>query len=181
MNGGGATQEIARESDDRGLIWRVSTARVKADCLYSLFPKLMRVSAVVEGMGVRLTDTTSSAECVVGPTDIASLSGDILYRGELVDGGIRHLNLIYDPECAVADMAFLEGGTTTLSDHGTHVIYCCSGEVWADGTSARGGEVLMTRGRADLRLEDGTRALHISINRIIPDPPHFEEGRTLQR
>ena len=164
MNGGGVTHEIARKADERGMFWRVSTARVEADCYYSLFPDLQRISAVVEGNGVRLTNTETKEASLIGPSDIAVLSGAVLYQGELQNGGFRHLNLVFDPRRTTGVMKYLKSGTTALPAGAVHLVYCCAGEVsGSDGILAGPGEVLLVIESSTIRLNDGARAVHICV------------------
>ena len=164
LNGGGVTHEIYREDDDRGLLFRVSTARVEANSLYSLFPKFQRISAVVEGNGIQLTNTETTEALRIGPTDIATLSGDTLYQGTLIDGGIRHLNLVFDPSRASAEMTFLEHEVTPLTSGAIHLVYCCAGTVSCIGDLiAKTGEILMTNDADEFRLSSDARAVHISV------------------
>jgi len=165
LNGGGTTLEIARKADDQGMIWRVSTARVEVDCYYSLFPGLQRVSAVVEGNGVQLTTTETQSILHIEPTDVAVLSGDTLYQGTLIDGAFRHLNLVYNPARASAEMAWIDGDALTLPDGAVHFIYCSTGKVTGpDGLIAQKGDVLVSEGNESVHLKDGARAVRISIS-----------------
>ncbi len=164
LNGGGITQEIASKSDDRGLLWRVSTARVEADCYYSLFPGLRRLSAVVEGNGVRLTCTKTNEVSLIDQSQIAALSGDVLYRGVLIDGGFRHLNLVFHPARVSSEVAFLQNENTSLSRDASHLIYCCHGEIFGtDDIRANDGEALIVDGSDEVRLQAGSRAIRISV------------------
>lgn len=164
LNGGGTTLEIGRESDDHGMIWRISTAVVEADCYYSLFPGLQRRSAVVEGNGVQLTCTKTQVVSRVEPAEIAVLSGDALYQGVLIDGEFRHLNLVYNAERTSAEIEWIETGTVALPEGATHYVYCSTGDVaGADGLIAHKGEVLLSEGNESVHLSDGARAVRISI------------------
>ena len=42
-NGGGVTREVAKSSDNQGLIWRLSLADVIQEGTFSTFPKLSRI------------------------------------------------------------------------------------------------------------------------------------------
>lgn len=160
-NGGGVTHEIISKSNDIGLLWRVSTARVEADCDYSLFPGLQRISTVVEGNGVELTNTATGEVSLVRPFEIASLSGDILYQGKLINGGFRHLNLVFDPERVSAKMSVLTDGLTDLSARTTDLIYCCKGNI----CGAASGEVLLTEEEERLELRADSAGILISVSR----------------
>jgi len=142
-NGAGITSEIAKHEDARGLLWRISTARVEADGPYSLFEGLNRLSAVVEGAGVELTNTQTGEQQRVDAFTIARLSGDHLYEGQLLDGGIRHLNVIFDPGRTKVDVSYVSDHQLDLDSARTHALYCVSGEIAIGGETIGRGEVLL--------------------------------------
>ena len=97
-NGGGVTSEIAAERNGDAIIWRISTAIVERDGAYSPFPGCVRISTVVDGNGAVLSDEASGETLDIPPLTPTRFDGAIPWRGRLIDGPIRHLNLIYDPQ-----------------------------------------------------------------------------------
>jgi len=164
-NGGGVTQEIAKREDGNGnLLWRLSTARVENNTEYSKFPGLERLSAVVEGAGVHLTKDGSDETIEIGPSEIGKLSGDALYHGTLIGGGIRHLNLIYDPRRVDAKMLLIGAGLVSVHPKTAHAFYCLEGEISGEGfATALPGDVLFGEQGRSIVLQEGSSALSISI------------------
>lgn len=143
-NGGGITHEIAKREDDKGLLWRISTARVEADGPYSKFRGLTRLSTVVEGVGIRFYNEDTGEKTVLKPPVIARIPGDSTIRGDLLDGGIRHLNLVYDANRVRAQMLHLKRKRLTIRSGDAHAIYCVAGNVVTEGAEIGTGEVLLT-------------------------------------
>ena len=163
-NGGGVTHEIAKSEDDLGLLWRISTARVEVDGPYSRFPGLTRLSAVVEGIGVQLTHEESGQVDTLGPFDIASLSGDALYRGVLIGGGIRHFNLVYDPQRVRAEMRIVSAGWISPQPELIHALYCIEGEITGTGLeTAAPGDVMFGDEAGSVVLSPDARVAMVSL------------------
>lgn len=107
-NGGGVTREIARLSDDKGMLWRLSLADVDRDGPFSHFPGATRILTVVEGAGLRLRHDSGVIEATLGRP--VRFSGDLAIDCDLVSGSVRDFNLIFDPARVAADVARLEPG-----------------------------------------------------------------------
>lgn len=105
-NGGGVTHEIARETRDGRLLWRLSIAEVASDGPFSAFPGLARILTVIEGAGLRL-DTPDGCIDALPFTPVA-FSGTLPVIGRRIDGPVRDLNVIHDPDGIAASVRVLD-------------------------------------------------------------------------
>ena len=128
-NGGGTTREIAL-SPTGTPFWRLSIADVAVDGRFSSFPGLSRILTVIEGDGMvlRAPDKTLNARHL----DPVAFSGDDVIVGELTQGPIQDLNLIYDAGCWQAQV--IAGAFETIfhkfwKTTDLSFIYCSSGFV----------------------------------------------------
>lgn len=108
-NGGGTTQEIARDAgqalDDFG--WRLSLADVQSSGDFSVFAGYQRIITVLQGAGMSLTiDGQPSRALQV--SDPLAFRGDSLVSSTLLDGPIRDFNLIYHPQRYSARLHWLD-------------------------------------------------------------------------
>lgn len=105
-NGGGLTHEIAREERDGHLLWRLSIAEVASDGPFSAFPGLARILTVIEGAGLRLDTPEGCLNAL--PFRPVHFSGDLPVASRRIDGPIRDINVIHDPERIAASVRILD-------------------------------------------------------------------------
>ena len=96
-NGAGYTLEIARSQGEGDFDWRISMADVTTSGPFSTFPNKQRMITVLDGHGIVLhVDDLPAQKLHLG--DVFAFHGESQVQSELVDGVIRDLNLIYNPE-----------------------------------------------------------------------------------
>lgn len=105
-NGGGRTHEIAREERDGRLLWRLSIAEVASDGPFSAFPGLARILTVIDGAGLHLDMPEGTLDAL--PLIPVQFSGDLPVTGRRLDGPVRDLNVIHDPERIAASVRILD-------------------------------------------------------------------------
>ncbi len=108
-NGGGVTREIAKLSDNLGLIWRLSLADVTQEGPFSTFPKLSRILTITQGAGMRLIDTYTNKVLLASLHTPTAFSGDQPITSELIDGNIQDFNVIYDQTKTTANVRIIDG------------------------------------------------------------------------
>jgi environmental stress-induced protein Ves len=102
-NGGGKTAEIAIHPPDAvfpkdAFIWRLSSARMSAGSLFSQFPHCDRYLALVQGEGLHLQFTQTDKKISLKRGDVCRFSGDLAVSGELENGEVTDLNLIFQKD-----------------------------------------------------------------------------------
>ena len=112
-NGGGVTREVAKSSDNQGLIWRLSLADVIQEGTFSTFPKLSRILTVTQGGGMRLIDRDTNEVFLASLHTPIAFSGDQPITSELIDGAIQDFNVIYDQTKTTADVRIIDGPNRT--------------------------------------------------------------------
>ena len=105
-NGGGVTHEILRREAFGKWLWRLSIAEVEVDGPFSRFERLSRILTVIEGNGVDLH--TPDGVLQARALKPVRFSGDLPVESRMVDGPIRDLNVIYDPEQVEAEVTIIE-------------------------------------------------------------------------
>ena len=115
-NGQGVTFEIARDKgdtlDDFG--YRISMADVASDGAFSLFKNKARLLSVIDGAGIHLT-IDKDDEMTVKTFDVIVFDGSSDVDSTLLDGAIRDLNVIYDPQLFDANLQWLARPQTVNS------------------------------------------------------------------
>lgn len=95
-NGGGVTREVAAWPPGAGFEdfrWRVSTAQVREDGPFSLFPGVDRILTVLSGRLVLSFDGRADLE--LGPDSApASFPGDVAIMGRVPNGPVSDLNVM---------------------------------------------------------------------------------------
>lgn len=97
-NGRGTTTQIAILPENASLLkgdflWRVSTATISEDGMFSRFPGFKRYIAICEGEGIRLQ--FEDKEEFLSKGDFLEFSGDREVRCTRLGGNVRDLNLIF--------------------------------------------------------------------------------------
>src|SRR5690606_25010421 len=121
-NGGGVTHEIARAEDAAGLIWRLSVAEVAADGPFSPFPGLARILTVIDGAGMVLD--TPEGPIAARPLIPVAFPGDLPVHGQLVNGHLRDLNVIFDPRRIAAAVSVVAPGSTPCAGAAGRMYAC---------------------------------------------------------
>lgn len=102
-NGGGETFEIALFPPDSSLDnlnfdWRLSSAIVASDGLFSMFSGYERLLVIWQGSGLRLNGK------MLEPFKVLKFSGEEKIEAKLIQESVRDLGLIYDPRLVDAQM-----------------------------------------------------------------------------
>ena len=108
-NGGGVTHEIF--TDTTPYTWRLSMAEVAQNGPFSPFPGLFRILTVIEGAGIALETPHETLTAL--PRQPVAFSGEMPVQGSLLNGAVRDLNLIYNPQFWQAEVTLQTGGTVT--------------------------------------------------------------------
>lgn len=112
-NGGGSTEEIARDDAAAGAAldgfgWRVSIADISASGDFSRFAGYQRIITVLQGDGMVLRVDGKDSRPLL-PFDAFAFSGDSEVSSELLGGTIRDFNLIYSPQRFMARLQWFDG------------------------------------------------------------------------
>ena len=131
-NGGGYTREIAIEPatavfPQDGFGWRLSCAEVTTNGPFSNFPGCDRLLLVWKGRGMRLNGIE------LQPLEITRFPGDVPMTGELVDGEVTDLGLIYQRDQYACDFKVLKFTKDELfqiqEDSKTFLVFCLEGRL----------------------------------------------------
>lgn len=118
-NGQGVTYEIFRDKgenlDDFG--YRISMADVASDGAFSHFLGRERILTILTGDGIVL-NIDKQQKITLQPQQVFSFSGDSDVYSTLINGAIRDLNVIFDPNLFTAHLTWLNGddSLTTQAD-----------------------------------------------------------------
>ncbi|WP_407316567.1 HutD family protein [Pseudomonas sp. nanlin1] len=129
-NGGGTTQEIARDAgiDLEGFGWRVSVASIGESGEFSRFSGYQRVITVITGAGMLL-----NIDGVAQPELLAlqpfAFKGDSLVECRLLNGPISDFNLIYSPERFHARLQWVDGPQRFFSSAQTVLVFSVGDQV----------------------------------------------------
>ncbi len=132
-NGKGTTEEIIRSSDDDRYDWRFSRADVSVDCPFSIFLGKSRILTVIQGAGISLITNKYSIQAA--PFTPVSFSGEIPVQGQLWDGPIKDLNLIYSTERVITTAEIIKGSKRLKLEPSSscfYAIYCLEGKIKHD-------------------------------------------------
>mgnify|MGYP000159079004 CR=1 FL=1 len=127
-NGLGITYEIVQDRlnkdgnhslDDFG--YRISMADVTSNGAFSLFNHKARLLAVIDGAGMHL-NIDKHHDMTVKTFDVIVFDGASEVDSRLIDGAIRDLNVIYDPQRFDANLQWLARPQTVNSQADTVVV-----------------------------------------------------------
>lgn len=140
-NGGGVTREIAAGPKGASLdafAWRLSLADVAADGAFSTFAGVDRVLVLLDGAGMRLTESNGRVHALDAPLAIARFSGETPINATLDVGPTRDFNVMVRRDRARATVTAQRAPCPITPEHELTFLFC-------------------TRGRIDIKLADGTR------------------------
>jgi uncharacterized protein len=143
-NGGGTTREIAIHPLESSLekndfTWRLSSAEVKQDGDFSLFPDFERLLTIASGSEMVLE--FAGERKLLQPGTVVRFRGDEKIFCSLPKGPVSDLGLIFDPDQALAKMSVvkLHGRPRSFAlTAPTVFFFCAGGEV---DSSAFPGEI----------------------------------------
>ena len=109
-NGRGITDQIAifpagEDFKNLNFHWRLSTAPLKDSGAFSLFPGFVRSLVVVDGQGIELVG--DDKKVMLTAFTPYEFSGDNKIHGQLSDGPIRDLNVIWNPKNVRVEVSML--------------------------------------------------------------------------
>jgi environmental stress-induced protein Ves len=93
-NGGGLTEEIAREPADGEFCWRLSMARIDAPGPFSDFSGYTRVMVLLAGAGLTLRAAGEQDRTLRLPGDCTRFDGSLAIHCDLRGGACSDLNLM---------------------------------------------------------------------------------------
>ncbi|MBP5119253.1 HutD family protein [Pseudomonas protegens] len=161
-NGGGSTEEIARDTGDGldGFGWRLSIADIAESGGFSSFAGYQRVITVLQGAGMQLTIDGEDVRPLL-PLDAFAFSGASQVDCTLLEGAIRDFNLIYCPQRYVARLQWLDGQQRFFTQAHTLLLFSAAEQAWVDTGSAP----VQALGRYDcLRLEGNRGLLEVALD-----------------
>ncbi|MDP9504013.1 HutD family protein [Pseudomonas protegens] len=123
-NGGGSTEEIARDVGD-GLDsfgWRLSIADIAESGGFSSFAGYQRVITVLQGAGMTLNVDGHDTQPLL-PLQPFAFSGASQVACTLLDGPIRDFNLIYSPQRFQARLQWLSGDQHFFTQASTVLVF----------------------------------------------------------
>lgn len=168
-NGQGVTRELAKELNGDSFFWRLSIADVASAGPFSRFEGMRRILTVVEGNGMELISPDVTLQADLGiPVEF---DGELEITSSLKGGPLRDLNLIFDPLVCGGHVSCLVGGerhSLSCSKGKVLAVYCLSGSVALPNSETlhKGDTVLLDIGTCDLRMDEGSIALLVQIERL---------------
>ena len=160
-NGGGMSTELLAEPNDAGgFLWRLSIAEVSQSGPYSDFTGYERTITLLDGAGFTLAfdprgSNGAPAKRIVRPLKTYSFDGGWPTECTLVDGPIRHFNLIAARSGGPARMSVLEldGGSSFLPASATTVVHLLYGRANVADREMQEGDTL--------RIDDSMRTIEL--------------------
>lgn len=145
-NGGGVTHEVLRDEGADPWRWRISIAEVSTDGPFSTFEGLSRILTVIEGAGLELH--TPQGIRAARPFQPLAFSGDTPVDSRMVNGPVRDLNLIYNPQEVTASVEVVDGPASVAAGSGQTGVFCQRGQVTLDNEALPIGAFAMGQGGA---------------------------------
>lgn len=129
-NGGGFTQEIARDAGDglEGFGWRLSIADIEASGGFSSFAGYQRIISVLQGDGMRLSVDGEVSRPLLA-FDAFAFDGQSQVGCTLLGGPIRDFNLIYAPQRYRARLQWFDGTSRLFSSAPTVLLFAAGSHV----------------------------------------------------
>lgn len=165
-NGLGSTAQIAIFPEGAAFpgedfLWRLSTATVRADSPFSLFPGCDRLLTVYQGDGLLLNGRKHE------PLSPWAFSGDDPVESELLGSEVVDLGLIYRRGKVRATMVvkeLLSSESVPLVPEGVLLIFCVQGQAMANGVLLMAGETLYVEGESQVELTSAPGAKYIEVS-----------------
>ena len=131
QNGRGITNQIIRQDDDRGMLWRLSIAEVASDGPFSLFEGIDRSIMLLSGDGFRLQGQTAVLCELHEPLQPFYFAGETEINCSLLGGPVRDFNLMLRRDAYASALSVLEiAPHAALSVLGqTGLLYIAAGDV----------------------------------------------------
>lgn len=162
-NGGGITREIARLSDDRGLLWRLSLAEIERDGAFSDFAGLERILTVIAGGGLILDMPDRSHR--LDRMDSCRFAGTTPVTARLSAGPVSDLNLMFRSDTLAGSVQPLRGEARHGMRPGpgeTLAVHIVAVGATLDGADLGPGDTVLDAA-GDLVLPPGGEAVRISV------------------
>ncbi|WP_371188909.1 HutD family protein [Thalassotalea maritima] len=105
-NGKGQTIELAMNSAgcDEQFDWRISSATVSEEGIFSDFSGYHRHMVLIEGYGLTLSHDNGQIDQLNIPLDVASFDGGWQTNSKLATGTIKNINLMTNKDSYMADV-----------------------------------------------------------------------------
>ncbi|MFY2823892.1 HutD family protein [Ruegeria sp. MALMAid1280] len=136
-NGRGTTREIASQSVQGTLAWRLSLAMVESDGPFSNFYGLERILTVVRGDGMRLLGVERDYEAQ--PFVPVRFPGGEKITGLCRSTPVENFNLIFDPDLITAEVRILDASEISRiagPSGGTTIVHVLDGQIMCDDAAA---------------------------------------------
>jgi environmental stress-induced protein Ves len=166
-NGKGSTKQILIEPKtaqfpNDHFLWRLSSAPILEDGLFSLFPGYQRLLMVIQGAGIKLNGR------IILPNLAYSFSGDQKTTAELFTEPVIDLGLIFDPKRIAASMNKVVFPDTErlkleINPFETHLIYWAKGYGTLSGHGMEAGSVARIHSETSLDLYQDVTSLVIHV------------------
>lgn len=121
-NGGGITRPVASApGKSREFGWQMSLADVSEAGPFSVFPGIMRLMGILQGR-LRL-EVQGMPPVELAPCGTAfAFPGDAPTIGVPVDGPVRDINLMFDPDCFTATLDYAAAGVERAGGAAAHML-----------------------------------------------------------
>jgi environmental stress-induced protein Ves len=149
-NGGGVTEEIAREPPEGDFGWRLSMARIDAPGPFSDFSGYTRVMALLEGAGLTLQAPGERDRILRRAGDWTRFDGSLAIHCSLHAGSCTDLNLMVRKDLRFEAGVETLGGALPLRPEGNRLIV-----VALDDFSIKGDANNLSLSALDTLLLDG--------------------------
>lgn len=169
-NGRGATLELGRQTDARGLVWRLSRAQVTEDGPFSDLPGLTRILVLLDGPGFDLV-WTSQADTPprrhrLQPLEPVSFPGSPAPAAAGVLAPSADLNLMVRSDLPPPSARLALPGPVISPPAGLTILYALQDSRVADH-DLTGGDALVVAGQAAIR---SGRCLAFDLPLAAPPP-----------
>ncbi len=167
-NGRGFTSEIAifpLEStlEKNNFTWRLSSAEVTENGLFSNFPGCERYLTVIDGSGLKLQFENENK--LIDQNSFLKFSGEDKVSSELVNGKIKDLNLIIKKDIHRIEFNILSKSMNKLSQ-GTSIVFVMEGSVTVNDALAEKFDTVIIESEQnenDISILPGSNSKYVLI------------------
>lgn len=125
-NGGGITRLVANApGQGKEFGWRLSLADVSVAGAFSCFPGISRLMGILQGQ-LRLEVAGLAPATLTPDTPAFAFKGDVPACGTPLNGTVRDINLMFDPDLFTATLDYAANGARLPAKAAINLVLACT-------------------------------------------------------